>query len=89
MQIFQSHRVRDVIQLSRARRRSALRATLKKMRRFLEMLFTKQPELQVRLQHDPSGQTWWTTYNPVTGETRQFWSHTEMLGWIRDRYLSE
>jgi hypothetical protein len=89
MQFFRSQRTRNVIQLSQARQQSILKEMLRKMKHFLKMLFTKQPELQVRLQRDPNGQTWWVTHNLMTGEIQRFWSYFEMLAWIQDRYLKE
>ena len=87
MQLFQSRRDSKVIQLAQARQRLRVKARFKQIGQFVAMLFTKQPEPQVRLQHDSRGNVWWTTYNPVTGETRRFGSQVEMLAWIRDRYL--
>lgn len=87
MKIFNFTRTRNAMQLSGSHRRSKTRTAIATIQHFLELVFTKQPELQVRLQKDPSGQIWWQTRNLMTGETRRFRSHSEMLDWIHDRYL--
>jgi hypothetical protein len=87
MKIFNFSRSPNLTQLSRSCRRSRLREAISTIGHFLELVFTKQPELQIRVHTDPSGQTWWQTRNLMTWETRRFRSHSEMLEWIHDRYL--
>ena len=84
MKIFDFSRTCNMSQLSRSPQRSRLRTAIETIEHFLELVFAKQPELQVRLQTDPSGQNWWQTRNLMTGETRRFRSQLEMLAWIQD-----
>lgn len=50
-----------------------------------ELYLRTHPEPEVRRTLDQTGQTWWTVYDPLTGQTAYLESESEVQIWLEER----
>ena len=68
------------------RSRPSLRAKLKHIWESFVTLMSKESEPRVWCTCDRVGNTWWSAYDPVTGQATNEVSEAEIRSWIERRY---
>jgi hypothetical protein len=63
--------------------KSRFNALLKRVQSFLT---TNTTEPKVRQKRDRVGQSYWHTFDPITGQTNYFETETEVRQWLEGRY---
>lgn len=48
--------------------------------------FSVNSELQIWQTTEPTGETWWRAYDPVSGQSAWLASEDEVLEWVENRY---
>ena len=63
--------------------KSGLNALLERVRSFLT---TNTTEPRIQQKRDRVGQSYWHTFDPITGQTNYFETETEVYQWLEKRY---